>query len=306
MGEQRHYRRPSQHKRRPPQTVMPCGSEDTPERQSEHRAETEKQPPRQPRKRLVQKPTPKSRQNPPEQWAKWRGQALDSAKQCAKRGAKASRARSASGAACGDARQTQSGAAETEKAGGAGQLSRRVFRRRAEGRKTRRLNPRYAVMAGLFCVAIWSAAQLVGFGARYVQTRRLEKQLSAMHSECLCGIRAGDAGGGHAGGNARGNGDAHADRSARADANPRAGGRGRRSRPCRKPSKPRNISAWAARRLRRWRRCTRRTQIWSRGSRLTTCSTCPWSTATTAITHPRFREEQIDGGHDLPLTKTTR
>ena len=88
MGEQRHYRRPSQHKRRPPQTVMPCGSEDTPERQSEHRAETEKQPPRQPRKRLVQKPTPKSRQNPPEQWAKWRGQALDSAKQCAKRGAK--------------------------------------------------------------------------------------------------------------------------------------------------------------------------------------------------------------------------
>ena len=56
MGEQRHYRRPSQHKRRPPQTVMPCGSEDTPERQSEHRAETEKQPPRQPRKRLVQKP----------------------------------------------------------------------------------------------------------------------------------------------------------------------------------------------------------------------------------------------------------
>ena len=118
MGEQRHYRRPSQHKRRPPQTVMPCGSEDTPERQSEHRAETEKQPPRQPRKRLVQKPTPKPRQNPPEQWAKWRGQALDSAKQCAKRGA---------------ARQTQSGAAETEKAGGAGQLSRRVFRRRAEG-----------------------------------------------------------------------------------------------------------------------------------------------------------------------------
>ena len=88
MGEQRHYRRPSQHKRRPPQTVMPCGSEDTPERQSEHRAETEKKPPRQPRKRLVQKPTPKSRQNPPEQWAKWRGQALDSAKQCAKRGAK--------------------------------------------------------------------------------------------------------------------------------------------------------------------------------------------------------------------------
>ena len=88
MGEQRHYRRPSQHKRRPPQTVMPCGSEDTPERQSEHRAETEKQPPRQPRKRLVQKPTPKSRQNPPEQWVKWRGQALDSAKQCAKRGAK--------------------------------------------------------------------------------------------------------------------------------------------------------------------------------------------------------------------------
>lgn len=70
MGEQRHYRRPSQHKRRPPQTVMPCGPEDTPERQSEHRAETEKQPPRQPRKRLVQKPTPKSRQNPPEQWAK--------------------------------------------------------------------------------------------------------------------------------------------------------------------------------------------------------------------------------------------
>ena len=63
MGEQRHYRRPSQHKRRPPQTVMPCGPEDTPERQSEHRAETEKQPPRQPRKRLVQKPTPKSRQN---------------------------------------------------------------------------------------------------------------------------------------------------------------------------------------------------------------------------------------------------
>ena len=55
MGEQRHYRRPSQHKRRPPQTVMPCGPEDTPERQSEHRAETEKQPPRQPRKRLVQK-----------------------------------------------------------------------------------------------------------------------------------------------------------------------------------------------------------------------------------------------------------
>ena len=49
MGEQRHYRRPSQHKRRPPQTVMPCGPEDTPERQSEHRAETEKQPPRQPR-----------------------------------------------------------------------------------------------------------------------------------------------------------------------------------------------------------------------------------------------------------------
>lgn len=124
MGEQRHYRRPSQHKRRPPQTVMPCGSEDTPERQSEHRAETEKQPPRQPRKRLVQKPTPKSRQNPPEQWAKWRGQALDSAKQCAKRGAK-----------------------------------------RAE--------------RGLL------QAQLVGFGARYVQTRRLEKQLSAMHSEAF-------------------------------------------------------------------------------------------------------------------------
>ena len=40
-------------------------------------------------------------------------------------------------------------------------------------------------MAGLFCVAIWSAAQLVGFGARYVQTRRLEKQLSAMHSEAF-------------------------------------------------------------------------------------------------------------------------
>ena len=185
MGEQRHYRRPSQHKRRPPQTVMPCGPEDTPERQSEHRAETEKQPPRQPRKRLVQKPTPKSRQNPPEQWAKWRGQALDSAKQCAKRGAKrAERGLLQAQLAVTRAkrraeRRKQKKQAEQDSYLGAFSVGGR------KGRKTRRLNPRYAVMAGLFCVAIWSAAQLVGFGARYVQTRRLEKQLSAMHSEAF-------------------------------------------------------------------------------------------------------------------------
>ena len=185
MGEQRHYRRPSQHKRRPPQTVMPCGSEDTPERQSEHRAETEKQPPRQPRKRLVQKPAPKSRQNPPEQWAKWRGQALDSAKQCAKRGAKrAERGLLQAQLAVTRAkrraeRRKQKKQAEQDSYLGAFSVGGR------KGRKTRRLNPRYAVMAGLFCVAIWSAAQLVGFGARYVQTRRLEKQLSAMHSEAF-------------------------------------------------------------------------------------------------------------------------
>lgn len=98
---------------------------------------------------------------------------------------KASRARSASGAACGDARQTQSGAAETEKAGGAGQLSRRVFRRRAEGAENAPPEPALRGDGRPFCVAIWSAAQLVGFGARYVQTRRLEKQLSAMHSEAF-------------------------------------------------------------------------------------------------------------------------
>lgn len=160
MGEQRHYRRPSQHKRRPPQTVMPCGSEDTPERQSEHRAETEKQPPRQPRKRLVQKPTPKSRQNPPEQWAKWRGQALDSAKQCAKRGAKrAERGLLQAQLAVTRAkrraeRRKQKKQAEQDSYLGAFSVGGR------KGRKTRRLNPRYAVMAGLFCVAIWSAPTL--------------------------------------------------------------------------------------------------------------------------------------------------
>lgn len=160
MGEQRHYRRPSQHKRRPPQTVMPCGSEDTPERQSEHRAETEKQPPRQPRKRLVQKPTPKSRQNPPEQWAKWRGQALDSAKQCAKRGAKrAERGLLQAQLAVTRAkrraeRRKQKKQAEQDSYLGAFSVGGR------RGRKTHRLNPHYAVMAGLFCVAIWSAAQI--------------------------------------------------------------------------------------------------------------------------------------------------
>ena len=154
MGEQRHYRRPSQHKRRPPQTVMPCGPEDTPERQSEHRAETEKQPPRQPRKRLVQKPTPKSRQNPPEQWAKWRGQALDSAKQCAKRGAKrAERGLLQAQLAVTRAkrraeRRKQKKQAEQDSYLGAFSVGGR------KERKTRRLNPRYAVMAGLFCVAI--------------------------------------------------------------------------------------------------------------------------------------------------------
>ena len=185
MGEQRHYRRPPQHKRRPPQTVMPCEPEDTPERQSEHRAETEKRPPQKPRQRPVQKPTPKPRQNPPEQWAKWRGQALDSAKQCAKRGAKrAGRSLLQAQLAVTRAkrraeRRKQKKQAEQDSYLGAFSVGGQ------RGRKTRRLNPRYAVMAGLFCVAIWSAAQLVGFGARYVQTRRLEKQLSAMHSEAF-------------------------------------------------------------------------------------------------------------------------
>lgn len=32
------------------------------------------------------------------------------------------------------------------------------------------------------CVALWSAYQLAGFGGRYVQTRRLEARLSALHS----------------------------------------------------------------------------------------------------------------------------
>lgn len=40
---------------------------------------------------------------------------------------------------------------------------------------------RRAAMAVLACAALWSAVRLVGFGARYVQTRRLEAQLSAAH-----------------------------------------------------------------------------------------------------------------------------
>ncbi|MFR5795301.1 MAG: hypothetical protein ACLUI3_06905, partial [Christensenellales bacterium] len=122
----------------------------------------------------MQKPTPKPRQNPPEQWAKWRGQALDSAKQCAKRGAKrAERGLLQAQLAVTRAkrraeRRKQKKQAEQDSYLGAFSVGGR------KGRKTRRLNPRYAVMVGLFCVAIWSAAQLVSFGARYVQTGGLK------------------------------------------------------------------------------------------------------------------------------------
>ena len=188
MGEQRHYRRPPQHKRRPPQTVMLCEPEDTPERQSGHGAETEKQPSRTPRKRSVQKPAPRPRQNPSEQWAKWRGQALDSAKRCAKRGAKrAERGLLQAQLAVTRAkrraeRRKQKKQAEQDSHLGTFSVG---GRREQPKRCLNRLNPRYVVMAGLFCVAIWSAVKLVGFGARYVQTRRLEKQLSALHGEAV-------------------------------------------------------------------------------------------------------------------------
>lgn len=98
---------------------------------------------------------------------------------------KASRARSASGAACGDARQTQSGAAETEKAGGAGQLSRRVFRRRAEGAENAPPEPALRGDGRPFLRGDLERGAVGRLGARYVQTRRLEKQLSAMHSEAF-------------------------------------------------------------------------------------------------------------------------
>ena len=53
------------------------------------------------------------------------------------------------------------------------------------GGRNRRPKPqklaRRAAMAVLACAALWSAVRLVGFGARYVQTRRLEAQLSAAH-----------------------------------------------------------------------------------------------------------------------------
>lgn len=192
MGEQRHYRRPPQNKRRSPQIVIPCVPEDRPEL----RYEPEGQSPRRARRRPQQKPSPKPRAKPlrklssklSEQWIKWRGQTLVSAKKYAKRGVKrAEHSLLQAQLAVTRARRRAERRKKETQAKRDGQFGAFSVggRREQPKRCLNRLNPRYVVMAGLFCVAIWSAAQLVGFGARYVQTRRLEKQLSAMHSEAF-------------------------------------------------------------------------------------------------------------------------
>ncbi len=170
---------------------------------------------------------------------------------------KASRARSASGAACGDARQTQSGAAETkERAEQDSYLG--AFSVGGRKGQTRRLNPRYAVMAGLFCVAIWSAAQLVGFGARYVQTRRLEKQLSAMHSEAFAVYGQETQAEGMLEETPAETATPMPTEAPAPTLTPAQEAR-QTVTPVPETVKTTQYQRWAARRLRRWRRCTRRT-----------------------------------------------
>ena len=155
MDEQRH-------KRRPPQPAIP------PE------PEIEEQPAPQPE---VKPPV-----SPPKA-AKPSGRAVDSAKRYARRGVKHAKhglfqARLAlTRARRRAARRKEEKQTEQEKQLGGfsvgGRKKKRAFR----------MTARQAAALVLACVALWSGGQLVAFAARYVQTRRLEKQLSDMHSE---------------------------------------------------------------------------------------------------------------------------
>ena len=72
---------------------------------------------------------------------------------------------------------------EPQQLGGFSVGGQRRQKRRKKKSRLPRLSLRRAATLVLACAALWSAVKLVGFGARYVQTRRLEKQLSALHSE---------------------------------------------------------------------------------------------------------------------------
>ena len=167
MGEQRHYRRPPRHKRRPPQSASPS------------EPEIREQPSPVPDLKAAAKPSG----GRPKRKARRRGQTLDSAKRYARRGLKQAehslfQARLAlTRAKRRAARRKKEKQAEREKQLGGfsvgGRKKRRGFR----------VTARQAVMAVLACAALWSGTRLIGFAARYVQTSRLEKRLSAMHSE---------------------------------------------------------------------------------------------------------------------------
>lgn len=166
MGEQRRYRRPRQHKRRPPQPVSPSENE------------IREQPSPIPDLQATAKPSGRQ----PKRKIKPRGRALNLAKKYARRGLKQAehglfqarlaltRARRRA-----DRRKREKQAEREEQLGGFS-----VGRRRKQ--RAFRVTARQAAMTVFACVALWSAYQLAGFGGRYMQTRRLEARLSALHS----------------------------------------------------------------------------------------------------------------------------
>lgn len=166
MGEQRRYRRPRQHKRRPPQPVFPSENE------------IREQPSPIPDLQATAKPSGRQ----PKRKIKPRGRALNLAKKYVRRGLKQAehslfqarlaltRARRRA-----DRRKREKQAEREERLGGFS-----VGRRRKQ--RAFRVTARQAAMTVFACVALWSAYQLAGFGGRYVQTRRLEARLSALHS----------------------------------------------------------------------------------------------------------------------------
>ena len=72
---------------------------------------------------------------------------------------------------------------EPQQIGGFSVGSQRGRKKRKKKSRMNRLNLRRAATLVLACVALWSGVKLIGFGVRYAQTRQLEKQLSALHSE---------------------------------------------------------------------------------------------------------------------------
>lgn len=180
MGEQRHYRRPPQRRRRPPQPVVPP----EPEAQEPRPVDLPK-----PIKREQQniRPSVQAAVKPPKRpskpRAKLRRQTLDSAKKYAQAGLKqAKHSLFQAQLALTRARRR----AERRKKEKLAEEESRIGGFAISGRKKRRVprvTPRQAAALVLACVALWSGGQLIGFAARYVQTRRLEQQLSAAHSE---------------------------------------------------------------------------------------------------------------------------